>query len=83
MVEGLKVWVTLTQIMRLRGFISANAVQQKTHRVAVPGRYIQICTQVIMIKGGDTAHEIMNDGTIRIFANFVTLYAIEQHDLIG
>ena len=36
-----------------------------------------------MIKGGDTAHEIMNDGTIRIFANFVTLYTIEHHDLIG
>jgi len=83
MVEGLKVWVTLAQIMRLRGFISANAVQQKPHRVAVPRGYIQICAQVIMIKGGDAAHEIMNDGTIRIFANFVTLHAVEQYHLIG
>ena len=36
-----------------------------------------------MIKGGDAAHEIMNDGTIRIFANFVTLHAVEQYHLIG
>ena len=36
-----------------------------------------------VIKGGDAAHEIMNDGTIRIFANFVTLHAVEQYHLIG
>ena len=36
-----------------------------------------------MIKGGDAPHEIMDDGTIRIFANFVALDPIEQDHLIG
>ncbi len=81
-VEGLIVGVALAQERAFEFRRPFKAVRQKPDRIAVPGRDIEVGTDLPMIERRDPPHVVVDQWRVGMFAQFVHLCLVEGDHLI-